>query len=258
MFERIRTLGWDVLLGVLAIAAVLLAIPLVRSDIGRLIHLPEPLYLIFAVVGAVLAAVGLLGITVLLLGLALGRPSTWCESRPVSRRDVQRVFELMRRFFGDETPSITRMLEWQRRNKTVLTAVYIKTLRGGRTRPKLVGVYKILPLTPQAVELLESERKTGATLSARDIATESDQLAGFYIGDVVASTREGKAEVIRQLKQRVRGQLRPGVSVYTRPLTSDGARLVRKYNFIPIMDGLAPGSMGRIHKLIAPRVPRAD
>lgn len=178
------------------------------------------------------------------------RGAAWCESRPVSKRDVQPVVELMRRFFGEETPSPSRMLEWQRRNKTVLTAVYMKKLKRGKIDKELVGVFKILPLTEQAVDLLESEQKTGATLKAQDIAGEGDKAAALYIGDVVASTRDGKAEVLRQLKQRVEPQIDLGVPVYTRPLTADGARLVQKYNFVPVMKEIPSGAAGRIHKLL--------
>lgn len=177
------------------------------------------------------------------------RGAAWYESRPVSKRDVQPVVELMRRFFGEETPTPSRMLEWQRRNKTVLTAVYVKKLKRGKIDKELVGVFKILPLTQQAVDLLESEQKTGATLKAQDIAKEGGEAAALYIGDVVASTRNGKAEVVRQLKHRVEPQIDLGVPVYTRPLTADGARLVRKYNFIPVMKEIPSGAPGRIHKL---------
>lgn len=43
----------------------------------------------------------------------------------------------MQRIFGDETPSVTRMLQWQRQNKTVLTSVYLQRLTGGRKRSTL-------------------------------------------------------------------------------------------------------------------------
>lgn len=178
------------------------------------------------------------------------RGSAWYESRAVSKRDVQRVVELMRRFFGEETPTPSRMLEWQRRNKTVLTAVYLKKLKRGKIDKELIGVFKILPLTQQAVDLLESEQKSGATLKAQDIANEGGEAAALYIGDVVALTRGGKAEVLRQLKQRVEPQIDLGVPVYTRPLTADGARLVLKYNFIPVMKEIPSGAPGRIHKLL--------
>jgi hypothetical protein len=249
MFERLRTLGWDILLWLLAVAGILLAIPLAQAHIGKLVTLPEALYVVLAIAGAALGAVALLGIAALLIDLALGRRRTWCECRSVSRRNVQPVFELMRRFFGDETPTISRILAWQSRNKTVLTAIYLKSLRGGRKRQTLVGVYKVVPLTIQAVALLESERKTGTTLNPRDIAAETDDPAGLYIGDVVALTNKAKGEVIRQLKNSLKKQLRPGIFVYTRPLTSDGTRLVRQYNFVPIIDGVPPGSIGRMHKL---------
>lgn len=250
MVEQIRNLRWDVVLGTLAVAAVLLALPLVRPDLDKLLHVPDSIYIVLAVAGSALAVIGLVGVVALLVALAAGRPSVWCESQPVSKRNVESVFELMRQFFGDETPSTSRMLEWQRRNKTVLTAVYVKKLKRGQIDTKLVGVFKILPLTSEAVELLESEQKTGATLAAHHIVKEGEEVAALYIGDVVASTQRGKAEVIMQLRRRVEGQIKAGISVYTRPLTEDGARLVRKYNFRPVIEELPTGSAGRIHKLI--------
>ena len=249
MFERLRTLGWDILLWLLAIAGVLLALPLARHEISTLIALPEFLYVALAIAGAVFAAIALVGIAALLADLALGRRRTWCECRPVSRRNVQRVFELMQRFFGSETPTVTRMMSWQRRNRTVLTAVYLKRITDRRKTGTLVGVYKVVPLTAQAVALLRAERKTGNTLKVGDIAAETDKPAGLYIGDVVAITAKAKGEVITQLKQSVKNQLRPGIFIYTRPLTSAGTRLVRKYDFAPVIDGITPGSTGRMHML---------
>jgi hypothetical protein len=249
MFDRLRTLGWDFQLGLLAIAGVLLGIPLARTEINHLFVLPELLYVVLAIAGAAVGSIALVGLAALLIDLVAGRQRTWCECRPVSRRNVHEVFELMHRFFGDETPSVTRMLQWQRQNKLVLTAVYIKGLSGGRRRSKLVGVFKIVPLTATAVEALTSERKTGATLQPADIVAEMDEPAGLYIGDVVATTTKAKGEVVRQLKHSVKKKLRPGISVYTRPLTSHGTRLVRKYKFAPVMNDISPGSTGRIHVL---------
>jgi hypothetical protein len=249
MFDKLRTLGWDVQIGLLAIAGVLLGIPLARAEINHLLVLPELLYIVLAIAGAAIGSIALVGLAALLIDLAVGRQRAWCECRPVSRRNIHEVFELMQRFFGDETPSVTRMLQWQRQNKTVLTAVYLQRLSGGRKRSKLVGVYKIVPLTATAVEALVSERKTGATLQPSDIMAETDEPAGLYIGDVVATTTKAKGEVVRQLKHSVKKQLRAGISVYTRPLTSHGTRLVRKYQFAPVMNDISPGSTGRIHVL---------
>jgi hypothetical protein len=249
MLDKLRTIGWDIQLGLLAISAVLLGIPVARAEINHVVALPELVYVMVAIAGVALAGIALVGLIALLIDVALWRRRIWCECRPVSRRNIHEVFKLMRDFFGDETPSVTRMLQWQRQNKTVLTAVYIQELRAGRRRSTLAGVYKIVPLTASAVEALESERKTGATIQIHDIAAENEEPAGLYIGDVLAVTAKAKAEVVRQLKQNVKRQLRPGISVYTRPLTSHGTRLVRKYKFEPIMNGIAPGSTGRIHIL---------
>src|SRR3982751_2260504 len=225
MFEKTRAVGFGISLGIVAVAGLLLAVVATRADINRLIAVPDPVYLTLTIAGGVLGAAALLGLTILVAGSVVGRPKTWCECRAVSRRNVQPVFELMRHFFGDETPSITRMLQWQRQNKTVLTAVYLTQLTGGRKRARLVGVYKVIPLTAEAVAQVAAERKTGAMIQVRDIAKENETPAGLYIGDVAALTIKAKGEVLRQLRKSIQSQVRPGVSVYTRPLTTHGARL---------------------------------
>jgi len=249
MLEKLRTLGWDIQLELLAVATLLLGIPLARSHIDRVVVFPESLYVIVTIVGTLVGILALVGLVAFLIDLAIGRSRTWCECRPVSSRNIHEVFELMHDFFEDETPSKNRMRQWQRKNKNVLTAVYLQGLTGGRKRSTLVGVYKIVPLTRSAVAALASERKTGATIETDDITAENEQPAGLYIGDVVAVTGKAKGEVIRQLKNTVAKLLRPGLSIYTRPLTRDGVRLVRKYQFITVSDGIAPGSTGRIHML---------
>jgi hypothetical protein len=243
---------WELVLGTLAVAGILLALPLVRPDLQRLVDIPDLLFLSFAVAGGILATIGLFAALVLLLQPILRRRSTWCEFEAISKQNVKAAYKLMAGFFGDETPSTTRMLEWQKRNKNVLTAVYTKELSGGKTKRRLVGIFKVLPLTQQAVELLELEQVSGATMNPSHIAGEGEEVAALYVGDVLAVDRAAKADVLRQLKAAVRRQSKAGVPIYTRPLTADGARLVRKYKFTPVLEGLPPGSVGRIHKLVVP------
>jgi DNA-binding winged helix-turn-helix (wHTH) protein len=181
----------------------------------------------------------------------LPRPSvSWLECQPVSRSNVRSVYEFMRKYFGDESPRQNRILEWQQINRHILTAVYDKRLSRGEPRRELVGVFKILPLKEVAIELLESEEITGATIGSDVIAAEGEPVKALYIGDVVACTQQGKAEVLRQLKNLITRRFGTGIPVYTRPLTSHGARLVRKYGFLPVVENVVPGSVGRIHKFI--------
>lgn len=171
------------------------------------------------------------------------------QCRPVSRSNVRAVHALLKDAFGDETPSISRMLAWQRRNRGVLTALYTKQLERGIRTETLVGVFKILPLTVDGEKLVAREQRTGTTLSARHIATDADETTAFYIGDILAVTSRAKAEVLRQLNRVLRPELNRGMPVYTRPLTRDGARLVHTYGFMPVAQAATAGDAGRIHKL---------
>jgi len=179
-------------------------------------------------------------------------PSTWLECRPVSHSNVQAVHAFLKDAFGDETPTTSRMLEWQRRSRGAMTALYTKQLERGVGTKTLVGVFKILRLTADGEKLVAREQRTGTTLSPRDIATDAEQTTAFYLGDILAVTSRAKGEVLRQLNQVLGREHARGMPVYTRPLTRDGARLVRTYGFVPVAQGVIAGDAGRIHKLSGP------
>lgn len=207
------------------------------------------MYIGLAILGTVLAAAALVSLTVLLLRRAFAPDAIWCELRPVSRRDAKAVCDLMRHAFGEETPSVTRILEWQRRNTTVMTAVYSKRLSGGKVVQTLVGVFKIVPLRGKAIALLEVEQLSGANLPPDFIAAPGEKPAAFYIGDILGVTSRARGDVLRGLFTAVKACARDGAPFYTRPLSLHGARLVRKYNFVPVVAALKVGALGRIHRL---------
>ncbi len=251
VLNRIRELSWEFWLGLLAVAAILMAIPVARPDLAKVVQVSELFYLGLDVAGACLAIAGITGLAALVLSRALARDAAWCEFRPVCRGDAKEVHELMSQAFGEESPSINRVLEWQRRNRAVMTAVYVKKLVRGKVSRRLVGVFKILPLTAEAVTLLEREQLTGANISPAFIAGPNEQPAGLYIGDVLAVSAHAKGELLRQLMTVLQAGAKAGIPLYARPLTAHGARLVRKYHFVPVTSELTPGTLGRIHRLHA-------
>jgi hypothetical protein len=249
--DSLRDWSWDVCLGILAVAGVLLAVPLARGDLDRVVVLPNWLFLLLALLGTTLAVIGLVALVVLILTRLLAKDSTWCEFRPVSRSNAKEVRELMSDAFGDESPTAKRMLDWQRRNGAVMTAVYIKKLVRGKTSRKLVGVFKIVPVKQEAIPFLEREEISGATFPPEFVAGPDEAAAGLYIGDVLAVTSRAKGDLLRQLISALKRQGHTGIPLYTRPLTDHGARLVKKYDFRPVAADLVVGSIGRIHKLAA-------
>jgi hypothetical protein len=248
-FGSIRDLSLEVYLGMLAVASVLLAIPLARFDLDKAVRLPQLVFSGLAVVGFVLAGTGLLGVAAFLLTRMFAKDATWSEFRPVSRGDAKAVRHMMSEAFGDESPTPTRILEWQRRNGGVMTAVYTKKLVAGKASRELVGVFKIVPLKREAIGLIEREEVTGANFPPELIADPAETPAGLYIGDVLAVTARAKGDLLRQLIGALKRRSTPSTPLYTRPLTSHGSRLVRKYGFKPVASDLPAGALGRIHKL---------
>jgi len=256
MLERFAEWSWELCLGLLAVAGTLLAIALARTDLETLIHVPRALVVGLTVTGIAVGTAGLLGIAALTLRRITKRDAVWCEFRAVSRANVREVHELMMHTFGEESPTTTRILEWQRRNSTVMTAVYIKRLASGNVTRSLVGVFKIVPLKAEGVALVEQERLPGGAIPAALVTGQGDAPAGFYIGDVLAVTVRAKGELLRQMLTALRKAATGGTPIYTRPLTADGARLVHKYGFVPVADSVPAGSLGRIHRFATARARR--
>lgn len=94
MIAGFKHRAWELVFGVLAVAGVLLALPLARPELEKVIHLPECLYIGLAILGTVLAAAALVSLTVLLLRRAFAPDAIWCELRPPCRVAMRRPFAI--------------------------------------------------------------------------------------------------------------------------------------------------------------------
>ena len=106
----------------------------------------------------------------------------------------------------------------------------------------IVGCFTILPLKTGAVRGLESGELTGASIKADHICRLKGAPKAFYIGSVIGSDFWTSVIAIKKLGQEITRLCKKHkiVTLYARPVTNDGLRLVRKRKFKNVIDGKKP------------------
>jgi len=165
--------------------------------------------------------------------------------------DLVGLFDLYTRYFGADVPDIELMGAWITKCASAFTLVQ-KVIgdSGLSTRQQLVGSFKILPLTTKGVNAIELGQATGSTFKSEHISGKRSRPVAYYVGDVVATTRFSRAVVMAQLNAAISPVVRRPTTVYARPLTKDGLRVMTKYVFVQVANGRSAPEIGRVCKLI--------
>jgi hypothetical protein len=130
------------------------------------------------------------------------------------------------------------MRAWIERSRTAFWLVCDQEPNRSATS-RLVGSFKIIPLTRSGVAALDRELVTGATLSEEHVAEGPPDTVAYYVGDVVGTDSAARAAIMQRFRQLVSVEF-AAFSVYARPLTSDGLRVMRKLGFRRVSDGAEP------------------
>lgn len=157
---------------------------------------------------------------------------------PASERDLPELLSLYRRYFGDDIPTLSVMRSWLNRSPRAFWLVLDRSSRASSVA-KLVGSFKLLPITRSGVSDLEADLVSGSTFRERHIARRPRDTAAYYIGDVIGTNRVAQAAIVSHLRQLVSTNL-TRLPVYARPLSRDGERLMSKLGFHCVADGGEP------------------
>jgi hypothetical protein len=114
----------------------------------------------------------------------------------------------------------------------------------------LVGSFKVLPVTEEAVRGLELKRLTGSSLRPEHIAKRQKDTAGFYVGDVFATTTFARGRIMAHIIIECEQAIRKGLPIYARPLTKDGKKTMKRRGFVRVDDGKSPPEIGEICRLV--------
>jgi hypothetical protein len=221
--------------------------------------MPDAAFGLMMIVGGVLAAVGVIAFTLSFLidridhavsRVAYGDLDSRYLCTHARPSDLAGLHALYARYFGDDVPDIELMRTWVAKCDSAFTIVQkVVEDSGLPTRQELVGSFKLLPLTVKGVRAIDLGQATGSTFRPEHISGGRSGPAGYYVGDVVATTRFARGVVMAQLNAAVSPAIRGAVTVYARPLTKDGLRVMTKHGFVQVSDGRSAPQIGRACKL---------
>lgn len=230
-----------------------------KDPVSKVIVLPDAAFGVLMVVGGVLAATGAIAFVFSFLidriqqvvsQVAYGDLDSKYLCTQARQSDLPGLHALYTRYFGDDVPDIELMRTWVAKCSSAFTIVH-KVVEdcGLPTRQELVGSFKLLPLTAKGVRAIDLGQATGSTFRPEHISGGRSRPAGYYVGDVVATTRFARGVVMAQLNAAVLPAVRGALTVYARPLTKDGLRVMTKHGFVQVSDGRSAPQIGQACKL---------
>jgi hypothetical protein len=168
-----------------------------------------------------------------------------------SSGELPGIFDLYTRYFGADVPRLELMRAWLDKCPSAFTLVHrlVTNESGLAMGRELVGSFKVLPLSLAGVRAIELGQATGSTFRAEHLCGARRRPAGVYVGDVVATTPFARGIVIAQLTAAIEPTAKGELTVYARPLTRDGLRIMIKHGFLQASDGRSAPQLGLACKL---------
>lgn len=135
------------------------------------------------------------------------------------------------RFFGSDIVALEEMTTWLRRNPDITWRI-IGSRGNGPEQP--VGFFELIPLTRPAVSKLDAGGFDARQMTLQHVSSRGNRVSAYYVGSVaaVSDQRRYKFATMYKLLEHLRDLAsESAITLYARPVTSDGMRLVREYNF---------------------------
>lgn len=249
----------DAALGLCTVGGAVFAVGASKDPVSKVVVLPDAAFGTLMVVGGVLAAAGAIAFMLSFLidriehavsQVAYGDLDSKYLCNQARPSDLAGLHALYTRYFGDDVPDVDLMRTWVAKCASAFTMVQrVVEDAGLPVRQELVGSFKLLPLTAKGVRALDLGQATGSTFRSEHISGGRSRPAGYYVGDVVATTRFARGVVMAQLNAAISPAVRGAVIVYARPLTKDGLRVMTKHGFVQVSDGRSAPQIGLACKL---------
>lgn len=226
--------------------------PVLDLELGKL-NLSESFFYLGVLLVALASVALVLDVVACLYGVITGRLDDGHRGRiyscePASMRHLDKMLSFLRDFLN-EVPSERLVRDWHKRNPRLFWLVYeISHASIWKEEKRLVGVFKVVPLTTAAIDKLSREVVGGTTFLTDDIAESFESAAGLYIGDLVATKLRARGITLAYLEEKTRTARDSGVPLFARPLTPTGLRLCRLHGFFPVSPLDQETEIGRIHR----------
>jgi hypothetical protein len=217
-------------------------------------------YLVF--VGVALCGLGLLMFLLALvasirqLRMLAGRfekLSSWFEQGDniyTCRAAHEGELPLLRTFamglLGENVTPLETMEQWYRKNPNIFHVIYPQTEAGNE---EITAFFSILPLSRAATKLVEAEILNGINITAEHLVSPNSRPASIYIGGI-AGVRWSRVRgaAVAYLHGELSRYAWKAVPIFTRPVTSQGLDLLKRYKFKPVKAIGSQDPRGRMHK----------
>lgn len=165
--------------------------------------------------------------------------------------DLPALFSDFKKVFGEDIAPIEEMTKWLNRNDTFAWRVMRSSDDGKREN---VGFFELIPITGSAVKKIEAGQLDGRTLTTNHIVARRSKAPAYYVGSIAAvnQTKRFKFSTMFVFLEHLRQKsTKSAITLYARPVTTDGLRLVKDYKFKQLDPRMRPEES--VWKVVLPK-----
>ena len=235
MSPRARTQAVGILA---AVGGALLGIVQVSDEIERFATIPERVYTWATIVGLILLA--LAGLVFLTRWVAI--PHSDYVSVKARKKDLVAVREFAIRHVDADVFSPVTLQSMYARNPDMIYLVVRHSHWGMWRNRTIAGLFSVLPVNAKARSCLVANEPRGFRIEDHHVTPKGRRPAALYIAILGANgSLRASGFSLLALSTHLSGLVDRTPQVFTRPVTSDGLRLVKKYGFKPVAQGTREG-----------------
>lgn len=197
----------------------------------------EKYFLYFAYIGIVVILIGIILIILHYINQILSKffyNEISYYYRNAKFDELIYVENLATYFFGNEHAGINSFQEWHSQNNETFILIFKRIKKFYKISEEVVGLISILPLNKKTCQYLSEEKISGLQIGKDNIVRNFNNSSCIYIAGVLAKGLQAKAFTLGVLFSKIEHYKKNISTIYTRPTTEDGLRLVKSYNFIPV------------------------
>lgn len=149
-------------------------------------------------------------------------------------QDLLQLHDFYEHYFKADTPRLSLMQAWFAKCESVFVLQYdVKN----SSNPKLIGSFKLLPLSKKGVRDLEGGIVSGSTFGPEHICSSFSRASAYYVGDLCAGGLGARSAIVKELEDTCAELIRSGRPIYARPFTEEGRQVMVNNRFRHVSDG---------------------
>ena len=169
------------------------------------------------------------------------------EVRSATPNDLRHLNAYLGKHLGEQAPNVELMRHLQVHYSEAFQLMFqVERSEDFSARRRLVGAFKIIPLTRAGARAVEQGELAGPFFTSEHVCKRWENATAYWVGDVVATGLRARAQVVAQITARFSNLT---TTVYARPLSHAGLRSMTRFGFVQVSDGESAPAMERICKL---------